>query len=544
MKYDLSDGANAIKTPSSIKERGAARLRAAVANAGLCAGLCALSAGLGLNVGVGLAPAHAQPVARAVDSIFDAAQRAFEALPMAKRQEIQEGLIWSGHYKGGIDGEFGPMTMRAIQAYEARGRGARDGILSLQDIASLTSAANRQKAALGFRSVVDPRSGVKIGLPTKFLKRRNQNDGSIYEARDRGITVRTFEIPESAQSLADLYDQLRAPARGRRVSYRVLRNDFLVVSAIDRGRFYYTRVARGVRANTSANPGNKVNEMRMDGGALLRGYTLSISENQMRRRRPQMDILTIAISNSFEPFPRDGAQTVKSAKGGGVTVARRPDGLQPVKAESEILAGTALTVANDTYLTVLDPKACSAVRIGKAPARHIASDPATGLALYSAPVGGGQTLQGATTGSARAGADALVLFAELPSPGANRQISLTRGTFGEAAGKHHVKVIVPDSAPGGLALTSQGGVAGLIGTGSAGARKVAGPVPPLSRSMIAPSAAAAFLAKSGVSSSIFAGDPPAPGSAVPAASTQAKASPGTIAQTYARALAAVWCVKK
>jgi hypothetical protein len=279
--------------------------------------------------------------------------------------------------------------------------------------------------------------------------------------------------------------------------------------------------------------------MRTDGGgAVLRGYTLMISPALMRQQRAQMDILTIAISNSFEPFPSSAAGTASGKKAGEVSVAKRSDVLQPMQPVQESLVATAITVANDNYLTVLDPKACKSVRIGKAPAKLVASDAGTGLALFSAQVGGGRVLQSNAAGEAAAGKDALVLFAELPSPGANRQISLARGSFAALAGKTYVKIIAPDSAAGGVAVNAHGKIAGLLVQASPDRRKVAGPVPPPSRSMLAPAAVSAFLEKAGVTTKLFAPSGDA------ASGNPAKAvSPGAIAQAFSRSLAAVWCVK-
>ena len=535
MKQDVTDRRGYLLPSSSLTMCSKAlpsEFRARPAVSGLFVLLGAICASLAPAIFIG--PAAAQQSTRTPAAAFDAAQKAFEALPMDKRREIQDGLIWSGHYKGGVDGEFGPMTMRAIQAYEAQGNGPRDGVLSLQDVAALTAAANRRKTALGFREVTDPRSGVRIGVPAKFLKRRNLRDGSIYEARDKGITLRTFETPESQRSLAGLYEDLRAPAPGRRIAYRVLRDDFLVVSVIDRGRFYYTRVARGVPGGGARQPAN---EMRTDSSAVLRGYTLSISPALMQRQRAQMNILTIAVSNSFEPFPSSARGTASGKKAGEVSVAKRSDVLKPMQPVQESLVATAITVVNDSYLTVLDPKACKSVRIGKAPAKLIARDAGTGLALFSAQVGGGRVLQSIAAGEAAAGKDALVLFAELPSPGANRQISLARGSFAASAGKAYVKIIAPDSAAGGVAVNSAGQVVGLLVQASPDRRRIAGPVPPPSRSMLAPATVSSFLAKAGIATTFFA----RAAAAAPGSSGNT-ASPGSIAQMYSRSLAAVWCV--
>lgn len=477
--------------------------------------------------GTGLAQAQGSPLSR-LSSPFEQAQQAFEALPEIRRKEIQDGLVWSGDYKGGIDGEFGRMTMRAITAYESRGKGARDGILSLRDINALTQAANRRKAAVDFRLVREPRSGVRIALPMKLLKRRDSSGGAIFESRDKALRLRTFMVPESQQSLADLYQDLTARVRGRRVGYKVLRNDFVVVSTESRTRFSYIRAAR-VPLNTTNNDNR--------GEAVLRGFTFSVAQSLLRKRRSQIEILTIAISNSFDPAP--------SAASEPRTASRAPDAAteSPVQSKpvppAEYLAGTALAIAPDTYVTVLPAAGCSAVRIGKAPAKLEAKDEATGVALFKAPVGGGVPAKIAHVAQAASG-PAFGLFADLPYPGANAHISIARGSLTGKGNAVRARIAMPVSATGGLIVTGAGDLAGFVAPGGVGGKKIAGPIPAASRSLIAPAVVRAFLERSGIKGSPISAKLPVSASAptVEPASIQSAAS---IAARYARALTPVWC---
>src|SRR5690606_24697441 len=98
--------------------------------------------------------------------------------------------------------------------------------------------------------------------------------------------------------LPTLYERLRARAPGRRITYGVLRPDFLVVSGEDQRGLFYTRAARG---DSNDRP-------------LVRGYTLVYA----RALQSSFDTFSIAISNGFQPFPTPAAQNhALAAESGG-----------------------------------------------------------------------------------------------------------------------------------------------------------------------------------------------------------------------------------
>src|SRR5262245_20938402 len=56
--------------------------------------------------------------AEAQDARFTAAKRAFETLDPVTRKAIQRDLIWVGSYNGLTDGNFGRLTLDAIQSHQ------------------------------------------------------------------------------------------------------------------------------------------------------------------------------------------------------------------------------------------------------------------------------------------------------------------------------------------------------------------------------------------------------------------------------------------
>lgn len=427
-------------------------------------------------------------------SPFEAAREAFDALPEPARRKIQDALVWSGDYKGGIDGEFGRMTYAAILAFEKRmGKTAGTGTLSAADIEALEKLAARERAAAGFREVRDPVSGITIGLPARILPASQKGrSGAAYLSADRQAHLSLFQIGGDQPDLKELYADLRS-APGQKVTYGVLRNGFLVVTAERANELVYTRAASG--------------EGR--GGTVLRGFTLAYPKSQRR----VYEKLVIAVSNSFKPFATaavaDGPQPAAAAVGAVNVVA------------------TTLAVAPDTYMTVLGPAGCRDPRIGKAPATLLAHDRSTGLALLRAPVGGGAPVM-PVLAAAGAAQPAFALFADETGPVGDPQISLARGELTAEAGNLRLRIAMPVSGTGALLSVRPGVIAGLAGLGQQ--QKAAGPVPPASRPVIGPPAISSFLAAAGVKTGA-------------APETSPAAGPAAIAAPFTRALAPLYCTK-
>lgn len=448
-------------------------------------------------------PAASQPASRAPQEAvnpFEAARLAFEALPEQMRKQIQDGLVWTGHYRGGIDGEFGRMTFAAIRAFKQRlGQGGQEAVLSPQDVAALNRAASRARTAAGFRMVRDAATGVAIGIPSRLVTRqRSGPSGTIFEMAKVRARLETFVVGGGGEALKQFYADLRS-SRGLKVTYGVLRNDFLVVTGETRSGYVYTRAAAG---DASGKPA-------------LRGFTLTYPKAQ----REQFVGLTVAISNSFEPFPGIGSKTVAAA-----AAATRGDA-PPVPAE--VLWGSALAMDPDAYLAVLPPKGCSAVRIGKAPGVVLAHDKTSGLALVRAPVGGGVPAS-VHFATAKPGQTAFVLFAQNTGPVGDPEISLARGDVIGTDKSLRLRAALPAAAAGALVIAADGRAAGLAGYGGLAGARLAGAVPQAMLSVIGSATIAEFVSAAGIRMA-----PPTAGSSRP--------GPADVAARYAGAIAPVWC---
>lgn len=357
-------------------------------------------------------PAPAAPAAAAPDPAFDAAKSAFEALPEADRRAIQDALVWTGDYKGNVDGSFGRGTRDAIVAYARRSKLPTDGTLDQKAKAALVAAADKARNAQAFRKIVDTRSGIAIGLPTKAMSRKTDTKtGTTWSTTDGAAAVDTFQNAEADSDLPRLFEILRGDAPGRKVTYRVLRPDFLVVTGEEGDRVFYTRAARGMA----------------NGVATVRGYTLSYA----RRLRPTYDVLSIAIANAFEPFP-SAASTPSTATAPAAGPAPSASGVQ--------LAASAIAIGPGLFLTALSGDCVDPKVAGRA-AAITRRDAESGLALIEAR--GAEIAAVAPTSSTPNAGDSLVALFAAQLGGSDAEISVATGEYVAPVGTGAARLVAP-----------------------------------------------------------------------------------------------------
>ena len=224
-------------------------------------------------------PSAAAPAAPALDPAQAASKLAYDRLEEAERKAIQNDLIWTGDFNGVAGGEFGKRTYDALLAFERRSQGVSDGILTPPERAALTRAADQARLAIRFAPITDQSTGIRIGLPAALLPARVAvENGVVYRRPDGAVTLQLTSLP-AAQAFDDLFERLRQDGPGRKVTYRLKRPDWFVISGEEGGRRFYTRLAQGPAA--------------------IRGYTFRYPVDQVA----SLDRIMIAIANSFEPFP-------------------------------------------------------------------------------------------------------------------------------------------------------------------------------------------------------------------------------------------------
>jgi hypothetical protein len=407
--------------------------------------------------------ALAQQAAPAPDPAFEAAKTAFEALPEKDRRAIQDGLIWTGDYKGTVDGNFGRGTRAAIAAYAQRTGLPADGTLDQRGRSMLAAAAAQARNAVGFTPVRDPKTGVAVGLPTKLLPRRTDTaQGSRWASGDGTFIFETSLYPPAGGDLPALFDRLKTSTPQRKVTYRLLRPDFLVVSGEIGKSIFYTRIA--------APPPDRPSP--------LRGYTLTYPNGNKA-----LDNISIAVANGWAPFPEAAAANVASGPGSAPASNATP----PTRPAGPSLAATALAVAPDKVVSALGT--CTDPRVAGRPATVLKRDEATGLTLLQVTGLNARPVTVAT-GSGAGGDAVMAVFLQRKGSGTEAEPAVAPGEIlSSTSGGQGDRVLAPLQAEGqGAPVLSRAGVLiGLAGRLQT-PRRVAGVVPQQAWPLISPAA--------------------------------------------------------
>jgi hypothetical protein len=433
------------------------------------------------------APALAQQrppaAAPAPDPAMQAAQAAFEALPEAERKAIQNDLTFATAFSGAAAGSFGPLTFRAIQAFEREAKTTVDGVLDQRERRALAEAAQRARTATRFALRADAASGAVIGVPEALLPKVEPNaaGGTRWQTADGRATLNTRLVGPDEGSLEQLYEKaLVSSNRDRKVTYKLLRPDFFVVAGETKEGKFYQRVGRAA-----------------DGR--LRGFSLGYD----KASAGVWDRLTVAIANSFEPTPgaavaaaptsarpspASGTPSTGQPLPPGAGTVTTPPTASPVE---RTLSG--LVVATGRVLTAAAAlKTCAAPRVGGQPARIDATDEPAGLALL--------TVEGLRAPAfAPAGGDAaepVVLARGLRPAGGRGLMAVPAEEIDPATGRF--RAAIQPGAAGAPLFGRDGSFAGLVTSDPSARFRVAGVVLAASHRLAMPAAVAAFLSARGI----------------------------------------------
>ncbi len=230
----------------------------------------------GVVTGVKPKPATTVPVRPALQTPADTAN----AMAQAERQAIQSDLAWTGHYNGTINGEVSDRMVAAIKAYQ-KDRGAKQtGVLNPQERGTLADTAKRLQDNVGWKTVTDAGSGVRLGLPTKLVPQQSSDaSGAKWSSSTGTIQIQLARRKEANPTTAKLAEQEKKEPAGRKVDYSAVKPDFFVLSGIQGLKKFY---ARGQF---------KDSEVRI----------LTILYDQATEGT--MEPVVIAMSSAFNPFP-------------------------------------------------------------------------------------------------------------------------------------------------------------------------------------------------------------------------------------------------
>ena len=257
---------------------------------------------------------------------------AWTNIPAAERTKVQAALLWAGDFNGVAKGE--DPLLAAIKNYQKRIKSKVTGVLTDTERTSLVAAASNHEQEFGWSVVVDPATGVRIGLPTKLMPHaRDAARGTRWSSTHGDVQVETFRIADRDLKLSALFEQEKKEPATRKIEYSVLRDDGFFISGLQGLRKFSVRA-----------------QFR-DGE--VRGFTMLYDQMMETIVAPVM----VAMSSAFSPFPDRSAPfatlarsveygngLVVSAQGHIVTDRKLTESCQVIVASG---LGDAVRVADD-----------------------------------------------------------------------------------------------------------------------------------------------------------------------------------------------------
>src|SRR5450631_1484329 len=277
-----------------------------------------------------LAAKLAAPKAVAVKA--EPAPELFAGIPLGERQKIQAALLWAGDYTGEPSG--GDPMQAAIKNFQKRHKAKITGELTPAERAELVAAAKVHEDEFGWNVVVDPATGIRIGLPTKLVPfARDAAHGTRWSSAHGEVQVETFRIKEPDLKLAALFEREKREPATRKIETSVLHDDNFFISGMQGLKLFSVRA-----------------KLR-DGE--VRGFTILYDQMLETIVAPVM----VAMASAFSPFPERsapfaalaksveyGTGLVVSAQGHIVTDRKLTEGCQVMVASG---LGDAVRIADD-----------------------------------------------------------------------------------------------------------------------------------------------------------------------------------------------------
>jgi peptidoglycan hydrolase-like protein with peptidoglycan-binding domain len=419
------------------------------------------------------------PSQSATDQVFESQKAAFEALSEADRRAVQDALIWTGDYNGVVDGAFGKRTRDSILAYQGNIKIATTGIMDAAQIATLVATADKAKAAVKFQALADDKTGIRISAPLKLLDKRSAvATGARLANADASATLDLTSVGGVDASLSALLARLTADAPGKKITLKISRPEFFVVSGEEGGRKFYSRYAKA--------PANWPDP------TLIRGFTLAYPASTSH-----FDRLGVAIANSFEPFPTASVTPAASAN----TTPKPTPAVAPPK---PTLAASGLVVAAGQALTAIDSAACPHPSIDGKPAKFLREDKQSGLGL----IGASFSQNAPSAPALGAISDDLVALTYSGDEGVKPVLNVaTVAPLTKDDARPVLLASLPQNAAGSPVFDRKGGLVAIVARAASEAKTVAGVTPLAPHPVIGASDIERFLASADVTVAKAADEP-------------------------------------
>lgn len=264
---------------------------------------------------------------------------ALAGIPPDERQKILAALSWSGDFTGSAGGD--EPVLAAIKNFQKRHKAKVTGVLTTSERGDLVAAATAHETEFGWTVVVDPATGMRIGLPTKLVPHAHDvAHGTRWSSKHGEVQVETFRYKPPAITLASLFEQEKREPHTRRVESSALHDDGFFISGMQGLKMFAVRA-----------------KLR-DGE--IRGYTVLYDQMMETIVEP----VTAAMAAAFSPFPERSAPFAALAK--------------PVEYGNGLVVSAHGHVITDLRLT----QGCQVIVVpGLGDVDRVATDDAHGLAL-------------------------------------------------------------------------------------------------------------------------------------------------------------------
>ncbi|MBB4373979.1 peptidoglycan hydrolase-like protein with peptidoglycan-binding domain [Bradyrhizobium sp. cir1] len=165
-----------------------------------------------------------------------------DAMAQAERLSLQSDLAWVGQYNGAITGDVSERMVNAIKEYQKAKGGKPTGVLNPQERAALADTARRKQDGVGWKIVMEPTSGARLGIPSKLVPQQASDaNGSKWTSPTGTVQVLLSRRKEASPTTAKLADAEKKEPAGRKVDYTVVKPDFFVLSGLQGLKKFYVR---------------------------------------------------------------------------------------------------------------------------------------------------------------------------------------------------------------------------------------------------------------------------------------------------------------
>jgi len=360
---------------------------------------------------------------------------ALAAIPADERAAIRSALLWAGDYAEPIAGEDPMLT--AIKHFQKRSKEKVTGELTPAERANLVAAAKEHEQQFGWSVVVDPATGVRLGLPIKLVPNaRDAAHGTRWSSAHGEVQVESFRIKNA--DLAALFEQEKKEPPTRKVESSALHPDSFYLSGMQGLKEF------SVRAQLRDSE--------------VRGYTVLFDQMMEGIVAPAV----AAMASAFAPFPEQGAPFARL--------------VTPVEYGTGIIVGSTGEIVSDRKLT----QGCRVIVVkGLGDAERVAEDPDSGLVLLR--VYGARRMPPLylPTAAAKAGDVSLVGMAAPKEQDGHQTLTQIKARLG-GGGAIELRDPVPLAGfSGAAALDPSGTFLGMMEMGNAMLASIGSAAPPV-----------------------------------------------------------------